>query len=88
MPWLAALVCCSPFRSGVARSYGKLLWAADLRNLRRRVHESGPESLFAARAFWGFISGKYPNDFLATSQRQELPAWHLVGGLDLLEERN
>ena len=37
---------------------------------------AGPEIDFA---------GRYPQDFLLSTRRDQLPAWHLVGGLDVLE---
>ncbi|MBI2929967.1 MAG: hypothetical protein HYY24_30280 [Verrucomicrobia bacterium] len=32
-----------------------------------------------------FFRGKFPEDFLVRPRPNELPAWHLVGGLDLLD---
>ena len=32
------------------------------------------------------FAGKYPADFLLPARRERLPVWHLVGGLDPIEE--
>ena len=32
------------------------------------------------------FNGKYPSDFIAKERPDHLPAWHLVGGLDLLSD--
>ncbi len=84
MPWLAALVCCSAFDLAVHDAYGCLL--------RRPVYSTyGPE--FMNRDLGEFLetspaasfAGKYPQEFLVTKPPMQLPAWHLVGGLDLLD---
>ena len=86
MPWLAALVCCSPFDIALHDAYGRLhqtdiyqtynqtFMNADLAHFLRPA--TGSEASFA---------GRYPEDFLQSRQNQ-LPAWHLVGGMDLLDE--
>jgi L-alanine-DL-glutamate epimerase-like enolase superfamily enzyme len=87
MPWLAALVCCSAFDIAVHDAYGKLL--------RRDVYETyGPEFmnrdlaafLHSARNEKVSFSGLYPADFVVHPRPILLRAWHLVGGLDLIEE--
>lgn len=86
LPWLAALLCCSPFDLAVHDAYGKLH--------SRPVYETyGPE--FVNRDLAGFLQpaaganvsfkGKFPNDFLVSKPPAQLPAWHLVGGLDALD---
>ena len=87
MPWLAALVCCSPFDLAVHDAYGQLhgcptyetyhagFMNRDLGDYLRPVAHSGVS-----------FQGKYPADFLAAPRAENLVAWHLVGGLDLLEE--
>jgi len=88
MPWLAALVCCSPFDIALHDAFGKLV--------ARPVYSTyGPEFLGSdlsaflepakdSRAAISFRD-RFPADFLATPPALRLPAWHLVGGLDLLE---
>jgi L-alanine-DL-glutamate epimerase-like enolase superfamily enzyme len=86
MPWLAALVCCSPFDLAMHDAFGRLC--------ERPVYETyTPE--FMNRDLGYFLhppegagnsfQGKYPADFFEP-RREELQAWHLVGGLDVLGE--
>src|SRR6185295_11078982 len=85
MPWLAALVCCSPFDIALHDAYGQLH--------QRPIYETyGPEFMnhdlahFLTPANGAQVSfvGKYLRDFLATQRSNELRVWHLVGGLDPL----
>lgn len=84
MPWLGALVCCSPFDLAVHDAFGQLL--------QRPVYETY-EASFMNRDLGDFLeaspavsfAGKYPGDFLVAKPPTRLPAWHLVGGLDLLD---
>jgi L-alanine-DL-glutamate epimerase-like enolase superfamily enzyme len=87
MPHLAALVCCSAFDVALHDAYGKLL--------ERDVY-STYNSEFMNRDLTAFIEpaersnisfeGKYPEDFFISTAPLSLPAWHLVGGKDLLDE--
>ncbi|MBN1554236.1 MAG: mandelate racemase/muconate lactonizing enzyme family protein [Phycisphaerae bacterium] len=86
MPWLGALVCCSLFDIALHDAYGKLLgkpvyetYTAEYMN-RDLAHFIEP----AAGADVSF-AGKYPADFFVPDPPKELPAWHLVGGKDLIE---
>src|SRR5439155_2582420 len=82
MPWLAALICCSVFDLALHDAYGQLH--------ARPVYETyGAE--FMSRDLGHFLAAapgcdisfraKYPQDFLQP-RANEVPAWHLVGGLD------
>jgi L-alanine-DL-glutamate epimerase-like enolase superfamily enzyme len=86
MPWLAALVCCSIFDQAIHDAYGNLL--------QQPVYKTyGPD--FMNRDLSGFLqpadsagvsfNGKVVQDFLQPKRAQRLIAWHLVGGLDLLD---
>ena len=85
MPHLAALICCSAFDIALHDAYGVLH--------DRPVYETyGPDWMNddlaqflepAADAQVSFAL-KYPADFLVQPRLDPLPAWHLVGGLDLL----
>jgi L-alanine-DL-glutamate epimerase-like enolase superfamily enzyme len=85
MPWLAALVCCSVFDLALHDAYGQRLG-------RDSYTTYGPE--FMNRDLAQYLSPapgadvsfsrRYPADFLAPRRAQQLRAWHLVGGLDLL----
>jgi len=86
MPRLAALVCCSAFdvalHDAYGRSVGKPVYAtynsgymnADLAHYLEPA--PGRDISFA---------GRYPRDFLADVPPMKMPAWHLVGGKDLLD---
>ena len=87
MPWLAALVCCSAFDLALHDAYGQ--W------LGKPVYETyGAE--FLSRDLAAFLTptpgspcsfqGRYPADFLVAAPPTRLRAWHLVGGLDLLDD--
>ena len=87
MPWLAALVCCSPFDLALHDAYGRLHGSPTYLTY-------GPEFMnrhlatFLEPASGSNVSftGKYPDGFLIAHPADKLAAWHLVGGLDLLEE--
>ncbi len=84
MPWLAALVCCSAFDLALHDAYGHLHQCP--------VYETyGPDFLnrdlgdfLDSTAAWNFHR-QYPRDFLLPETTRQLRAWHLVGGLDLLD---
>ena len=87
MPWLAALVCCSLFDIALHDAYGILH--------QRPVYQTyGPE--FMNRCLADFLvpaegaqitfADRYPSEFLLPHRPNRLRAWHLVGGLDPLDE--
>jgi len=87
MPWLAALVCCSAFDVALHDAYGVLH--------QTPVYQTyGPDFMnrdlayFLQPAGGAQVSFKdlYPRDYLNFPRSNRLPAWHLVGGLDLLDE--
>jgi L-alanine-DL-glutamate epimerase-like enolase superfamily enzyme len=88
IPWLGALVCSSPFDIALHDAFGRLLqrpvyqiYGPDcLKSDLSRFLEANPESRLSFR-------GRYPIDYLRASPQQQLRAWHLVGGLDLLEAK-
>lgn len=87
-PQLGALVCFSLFDIAAHDAYGRLHGVP--------VYETyGPEYLehdlshyleSAPDAPSDLFVGKYPADFLVFPAPRQLPVWHLVGGLDPLEE--
>ncbi len=85
MPWLAALVCCSPFDIALHDAFGQLV--------QRPIYETYNAD-FMNRDLGAFLEasdglsfeGKFPQDFLESQPSAQLPAWHLVGGLDLLDQ--
>jgi L-alanine-DL-glutamate epimerase-like enolase superfamily enzyme len=88
VPWLAALVCCSVFDLALHDAYGQLH--------RRPVYTTYGRD-FMNRDLGDFLTpapgtsinfiGKFPAEFLVDAPPRQLLAWHLVGGLDLLESR-
>jgi len=86
IPWLAALVCCSVFDLALHDAYGQLH--------QRPVYTTYDQD-FMNRDLGDFLTpapgtsvsftGKYPAESLVAAPPRQLPAWHLVGGLDLLE---
>lgn len=86
LPWLAALVCCSTFDLALHDAYG---------HLHQRPVYTTYQAPFMQRDLAAFLEpadsgaasfrGRFPNDFLAAQPVTQLRAWHLVGGLDLLE---
>ena len=86
IPWLAALICSSIYDIALHDAYGNLH--------QRPVYETyGPE--FMNRSLGDFMTpaegrkntfrGLYPRDILPREKKHDLHAWHLVGGLDLLD---
>jgi L-alanine-DL-glutamate epimerase-like enolase superfamily enzyme len=86
MPWLAALVCSSPFDLALHDAYGQLqgcpvyaTYQAGFMNRDLSYYlQPAPRSDVS-------FAGKYPAGFLSLRPAESLLAWHLVGGLDLLE---
>jgi L-alanine-DL-glutamate epimerase-like enolase superfamily enzyme len=85
VPYLAALVCNSPFDIALHDAFGKLVG--------RPVYQTyGPEFLTSDLARFlepasdskVSFSGRFPTQFLEADPPKQLVAWHLVGGLDLL----
>ncbi|QEG36458.1 enolase C-terminal domain-like protein [Bythopirellula goksoeyrii] len=86
MPLLAGLVCCSPFDIALHDAYGNLhdrpiydCYNAEFMNhdLSHYLGESDADGVDFA--------GKYPIDYMTDNVPEELPVWHLVGGVDLLD---
>ncbi len=85
MPWLAALVCCSPFDIALHDAYG-VLHERPIYALYDADWMSADLASYLAPAAGSDVSfdGRFPADYLAAPRVGSLPAWHLVGGLDLL----
>jgi len=87
MPWLGALVCDSLFDVAVHDAYGKLhdvpaysTYCSD--------YMSNDLATYLTPADGADVSfaGKFPCDFFVEDVPTRLPAWHLVGGKDLLSK--
>ncbi|UCF39433.1 MAG: mandelate racemase/muconate lactonizing enzyme family protein [Acidobacteriota bacterium] len=86
LPYLAALVCCSPFDIALHDAYGNLLgidvyqtYSSDF--MRRDL----ADFLEPAAGSDADFSRKSPSDFLVRRRVDKLAAWHLVGGLDPID---
>lgn len=86
MPWLAALVCCSAFDIALHDAYGALQ-GRPIYDLYGPEHMSRDLASYLAPAEGTQVSfaGRYPRDYLVYPRPAQLRAWHLVGGLDLLD---
>lgn len=87
LPWLAALVCSAAFDLALHDAFGILL--------KRPTYSTyGSEfcnydlSHFLQPAEDSAVSfkGRYASDFLAKEAAKTLPVWHLVGGVDPIDE--
>ena len=86
MPWLAALVCCSAFDIALHDAYGQLLDRDVYSTYNAEFMNTDlSSSLEPVEGFDFSFAGKYPADFLNFPPAKTLPAWHLVGGKDLLD---
>ena len=85
MPWLAALVCCSVFDIALHDAYG-VLHEIPVYSTYNGEFMNADLSDFITPAEGGSITfrGKYPADFLVFPRPDRMPAWHLVGGKDLI----
>ena len=87
MPWLAALVCCSVYDQALHDAYGNLLGRPVYETYRQElISRDLAAFLDPAADTAASFDGKYPHDFLLPKRVDKLPAWHLVGGLDPLDE--
>jgi L-alanine-DL-glutamate epimerase-like enolase superfamily enzyme len=86
MPHLAALVCCSAFDMALHDAYGQLL-GRDIYSTYNAEFMNADLSQFLepANDIELSFAGKYPADFLKFPPAKTMPAWHLVGGKDLLD---
>jgi len=86
MPWLAALVCCSAFDIAFHDAYGQL-HDVDIYQTYNASFMPHDLSRYLTPADGTKVSftGAYPADFLVMPRRNRLPAWHLVGGKDLID---
>ncbi len=88
LPWLAALVCASVFDLAVHDAYGRVNEVPVYETYRSPwMSRDLADFLTPAGDRAGTLSfaGKYPSDFLRPQRREQLMAWHLVGGLDAID---
>jgi len=86
MPHLAALVCCSAFDIALHDAYGQLLGRDVYSTYNVEFMNTDLSHFLKAADDLDFsFAGKYPADFLKSPSAKTMPAWHLVGGKDLLD---
>ncbi|MBA4150083.1 MAG: mandelate racemase/muconate lactonizing enzyme family protein [Verrucomicrobia bacterium] len=87
MPRLAALVCCSLFDIALHDAYGALHNLPIYQTYNAEfMNRDLADFLVPASGNSIDFKNKFPVDFLSKTPSLKLPAWHLVGGLDPLDE--
>lgn len=86
MPHLAALISASAFDLATHDAYG-VLHDVDIYETYNQQYLSDDLSHYLTPQEDAVsFAGKFPSDFLVKTAPQTLPVWHLVGGLDPLED--
>ena len=86
MPFLAALVCCSAFDMALHDAYGVLNKVSVYQTYNKRYMNCDlAQFMTPAEGANVSFAGQYPEDFLIDPRPDQLPAWHLVGGKDLID---
>ena len=87
IPWLAALVCASPYDLALHDAYG-VAHGLPVYECYGEGHCNADLSVFLEPAGDAEVdfTGKYAADFLVLPRPEKIPVWHLVGGLDPLDE--
>jgi L-alanine-DL-glutamate epimerase-like enolase superfamily enzyme len=86
MPWLAALVCCSPFDVAIHDAFGRLVDRPAYETYGREfMNQTLDAYLEPAEGANVSFAGQYPDGYLVPDPPARLLAWHLVGGLDPLD---
>lgn len=86
LPYLAALVCFSPFDIALHDAYGNANGAPVYGTYNRDYMNADLSHYLEAADNYTFdFRNRYPEDFLVKPAANELAAWHLVGGKDLLD---
>ena len=86
MPWLAALVCCSAFDLALHDAFGNVNNIPVYRTYNAKYMNADLSRFFSEADGGESFAGKYPEDFLVSDPAPTLPAWHLVGGKDPVDE--
>ena len=82
VPQLAALICCSAFDIALHDAFGRLIDRPVYETYNDRYLNRDLTSYFEDDAF----IGHYPGEYLTSVAPKQLPVWHLVGGLDPLDQ--
>jgi len=87
MPWLAALVCCSAYDIALHDAYAVLHRVPTYRTYTPEwMNQDLAAYLEPAAGSEVCFEGSYPCEYMVTDPPRNLMAWHLVGGLDILDE--
>lgn len=87
LPHLAALVCCSPFDLALHDAYGNVHILPTYETYNAQFMSRDVASFLEPAEGSGVdFRNRFPADFLAPQPERKLPVWHLVGGLDPLDE--
>jgi len=86
MPWLAALVCASAFDLALHDAYGVVNGVPTYETYGPVHMNRDLASFLEPVPGIADFAGKHPMDFLVSNPPDLMPAWHLVGGLDLLDQ--
>ena len=87
LPHLAALICCSPFDIALHDAYGQLHEQPTYRTYTREFMNCDLAAfLTPADDSDVAFQNQYPADYLSPTPCESLPVWHLVGGLDPLDD--
>ncbi len=87
MPYLAALICCSPFDIALHDAFGCLHEAPTYDTYNSQYMSQDLAGFYADDDPEGSrFQGIFPASFLQQEALTRLPVWHLVGGLDPLDE--
>ncbi|MCM8532442.1 MAG: hypothetical protein NE330_14860 [Lentisphaeraceae bacterium] len=84
LPHLAALVCFSAFDLALQDAYGIVNNTEVFKTYNSKYMNQDLSHYLDSVTDYDF-SGKYPEDFFVSPDEKQ-PVWHLVGGLDLLED--
>jgi L-alanine-DL-glutamate epimerase-like enolase superfamily enzyme len=86
MPHLAALICASPFDIALHDAYGVLNGVPTYDTYKARFMNLDLAAMLEPAEKEVSFVGRFPEDYLVKPRKDVLPAWHLVGGKDWLEE--
>jgi L-alanine-DL-glutamate epimerase-like enolase superfamily enzyme len=87
MPWLAALLCCSLFDLALHDAFGNFHGVPAYKTYSGEFLNRDLSAFLSMDARVGTsFQQKFPADFLVADPPQTLVAWHLVAGLDPLDE--
>ena len=86
MPWLAALVCTSAYDIALHDAYGIANSVATYSTYNSDFLNQDLTTYLEPVEGIADFTNQYPSDYLLSEVPEKLPVWHLVGGLDLLDD--